>query len=442
MQELINGFVKKGIVIAADRLYLKANRGGLGLIKIENYISALQCSWIKRCSINLNDTWRWNLGLACNFRFSNIRPEMVNKDDTPIAANIVQSFARFQDKFWKINENFLQAPLVDNRMFLRAPPERRAPVRGLVDRNLLGPAFYDRHKETLLNLKMSCLIVNNVVVDFPTLNANSGLTFTQAAYFNLVTAGNFAITKYANKINSNGTAQSVDWFLTQVKKGSKKFRKILDTNVANIDVADLRVVNTFYQLVASDKPASNICGYQLGCWNWSFLSNRIRTFCFQFFNNSLGINTRIAARYRNGGAIINNSCTFCMKANCVNPAREDFAHVFYDCRYINNTCRRLSEIYFPANANPALDKVTYMTGMVTGANNLEGFFYLLTSVLINFTMWQSRMKKIIPSVASVVEDVDNLFDSCVIVSNKILNSVTDATPPICRRWTARHHGRG
>jgi hypothetical protein len=78
-------------------------------------------------------------------------------------------------------------------MFLRAPPERRAPVRGVVDRNLLGAAFYDRHKETLLNLKLNCLVNNNVDVDYRTLIDSTGLNFSQATYFNLVTAANFAI---------------------------------------------------------------------------------------------------------------------------------------------------------------------------------------------------------------------------------------------------------
>jgi hypothetical protein len=73
---------------------------------------------------------------------------------------------------------------------------------------------------------------------------------------------------------------------------------------------------------------------------------------------------------------------------------------------------------------------------------LSGFFYLLTAMLINFTVWQSRMKKSIPSVASIIEDVDNLFDTCVNVSSKISNTVPDAPPPICRRWTARNNGRG
>jgi hypothetical protein len=34
------------------------------------------------------------------------------------------------------------APLVDNKFFLRAAPERRAPVHGCVDKNLLGCDFY------------------------------------------------------------------------------------------------------------------------------------------------------------------------------------------------------------------------------------------------------------------------------------------------------------
>jgi hypothetical protein len=153
--------------------------------------------------------------------FSDLRLGTVNTADFPIMANIVKSFTRFHGQFALINENFLHAQLVDNRMFLRAPPARRAPVRGVVDRNLLGHAFYDTHKETLLTLRMDCLISNNVVVNYRALCDNTGLNFTQVAYLNLVTAGNFAIKKYANKGNSNGTDQTVEWQLAQIKRGSK-----------------------------------------------------------------------------------------------------------------------------------------------------------------------------------------------------------------------------
>jgi hypothetical protein len=138
-----------------------------------------------------------------------------------------------------INENYLQAQLVDNRMFLRAPPERRAPVRGIIDRNLLGPAFYTAHKDTLLTLKMNCLITNNAVVSFQALRIGTGLNFTQATYFNLVTAANFALTKFANKNESNGTDQTVEWFLAHLKRGSKKFRRILDMKFSAVNISEL-----------------------------------------------------------------------------------------------------------------------------------------------------------------------------------------------------------
>jgi hypothetical protein len=412
------------------------------MIKIENYIAALQCSWIKRCSSKINDTWRWTLGSCCNFVFSDLRRGSINRRDNPILADIVESFVKFQEQFWLLNENYLQAPLVDNRMFLRAPPERRAPVRGIIDRNLLGPDFYNAHKETLLTLKLSCIVNDNVVVSFNALRTGTGLDFTQATYFNLVTAANFAITKYSNKIGSNGTTQTVEWFIAQLKRGSKKFRRTLDGNINVKKIEELRVVGTFFQLINCEKPECFLIGKMYGCWNWYFLSNRIRTFCFQFFNNSLRIKTRIAARYRNAGVMLDNYCTFCVKSNAAQPAREDFVHIFYDCERVQNTCNRVSEALFPMDPDPVSRKATYFTGIVRGAGKIDSFFYLLTAVLVNYTVWQFRMKKIVPSIASILEDVDNLFDMCEWVSKKISETVSDANSPICRRWTARHHGRG
>jgi hypothetical protein len=234
----------------------------------------------------------------------------------------------------------------------------------------------------------------------------------------------------------------VDWFIAQLKRGSKKFRRTLDGNINVKKVEELRVVGTFFQLINCEKPECFLIGKMYGCWNWYFLSNRIRTFCFQFFNNSLGIKTRIAARYRNAGVMLDNYCTFCVKSNAAQPAREDFVHIFYDCDRIRNTCNRVYEALFPMDPDPVSRKATYFTGIVRGAGKTDGFFYLLTAVLVNYTVWQFRMKKIVPSLASILEDVDNLFDMCVWVSKKISDTVSDANSPICRRWTARHHGRG
>jgi hypothetical protein len=115
-------------------------------------------------------------------------------------------------------------------------------------------------------------------------------------------------------------------------------------NVEN-PIASLRVVHTFFQLTGSEKPDVNELGLLYGSLSWSFLSNQLRFFCFQFFNNSLGIASRIAARYRNGGAVVDQRCTFCLKSGSRVPHREEFLHVFYNCdsviRLRDNVAREL-----------------------------------------------------------------------------------------------------
>jgi hypothetical protein len=72
LQNLIDSYVTNGTRVAAERLYTKPKAGGLGLIRISTYLTALQCSWVKRCSFKINDSWRWELANSCNFCFDNL----------------------------------------------------------------------------------------------------------------------------------------------------------------------------------------------------------------------------------------------------------------------------------------------------------------------------------------------------------------------------------
>ncbi len=92
-----------------------------------------------------------------------------------------------------------------------------------MDRIFLGQQFYADHKERLLGLKMKSLIVDGRVSPNPDLLITTGIPFTQATYFRLITVGNFAVQKYADKENSNGTSIEVKTVVCGIKKGSKKF---------------------------------------------------------------------------------------------------------------------------------------------------------------------------------------------------------------------------
>jgi hypothetical protein len=47
LQDLMDGFCLGSLRIAKKKRYLPPSLGGLGLINVKNFISALQCSWIK-----------------------------------------------------------------------------------------------------------------------------------------------------------------------------------------------------------------------------------------------------------------------------------------------------------------------------------------------------------------------------------------------------------
>ncbi len=226
MQNIIDRFVTGSIVIAEDRLYSKPKNGGLGLIDLKNYITALQCSWIKRCRQQINDPWRWNLVASCNFRLEDLNLNNIDRSLFPVEYNIASSYEFFKKKFFCTNENFLHARLVNNEMFLRAAPERRVRENGHIGRNLLGGRFYDENKERLLCINMNDLVRNGAVVGYHTLLQNTGINFSQAVYMHLVRAGNFALTKYAGKEGSNGTSMTLGLFLDTIKKGSRRFRTI------------------------------------------------------------------------------------------------------------------------------------------------------------------------------------------------------------------------
>jgi hypothetical protein len=327
-------------------------------------------------------------------------------------------------------------------MFLRAPPERRAPVRGAVDRNLLGHGFFDNNKERLLALKMNCLVTQGRVVSFITLRLNTGLPFDAVTYMNLVTAGNFAIKKYANKNGSDGTCNSISWLLNQVRRGSKRFRRTMEKNVISKVISELRVVNTFFDIIQVEKPDRFTLSILYSSWSWTFLSNRFRTFCFQYVNNSLGIKTRIAARYRNRNVVLDDSCTFCLKKNVRNPSRETFMHLFYECPCIIMLRQRILEIFFPTVNDAISCRSTYFTGIVEGQNGDELFFNIMTALTVNFVVWQGKQKKIIPSLATVLEEVDNLFASVVNISENLKISASNCGALVCRRWREKQHGRG
>jgi hypothetical protein len=290
---------------------------------------------------------------------------------------------------------------------------------------------------------MSCMLRGDRVVSHDLLIRTTGLNFSEACYMHLSTAAAFAKKKYANKNGSNGTSLPLKWLIQQVKKGSKRYRTLIDRYKNDgHDISNLRVVKTFFELLDCPVPEKNRIQAIHGSWNWSFLGNRIRTFCFQFFNNSLSVGARLNARYRAGGIVIDDRCSFCVKSGINAPGRETFTHLFYDCPQLISIRNLVLRTYISNTDDERKKKLLIVAGCSGPVPANQNFLILLTSIFYNFTIWQWKLKKIIPSVTTVFFEIDNHFDNAVTCSNFIKNLATESVVPICRRWRERNDRRG
>ena len=80
----------------------------------------------------------------------------------------------------------------------------------------------------------------------------------------------------------------------------------------------------------------------LGAWNNFFLLGKMFTFLFKFYNNSLGLNSRVA-KFNN---TVDPGCTFCSLTNTRPVCKESFAHLFYYCDTTNKIIAEFFQRYF------------------------------------------------------------------------------------------------
>ena len=172
------------------------------------------------------------------------------------------------------------------------------------------------------------------------------------------------------------------------------------------------------------------------------MSNQVRFFCFQFFNNSLAVAARIAARYRNGGILVDQRCTFCIKSGTRVPYREEFLHVFYNCESVIRLRDTVARELFPPTNSPESRRRWCFTGLVPVNNEIDRFFYVLTSILLNYVLWQCKIKRLLPSTVTVLFDIDFMFDNICTISPRIRILAMANNSLLCRRWRTNGHGRG
>ena len=225
------------------------------------------------------------------------------------------------------------------------------------------------------------------------------------------------------------------------RKGSKQIRNILCLDrCRKIKVDELQSVRAFETLInIADIPVETKKSC-LSFWSNSFLPMDLREFSFKFFNNTLGINQRIA-NYVNGRMA---GCSFCTIFNNGPIPPETFIHLFFDCPQVTAVRNWFENTFLPdihlANRE---DKVKFwFYGITPDTNDCTNVFTLTLVQTILFCIWRLKLLKRLPVRNMVEIDGFLIMNRIIRACKEIREFMINSNYLLCRNWDQLSHRRG
>ncbi len=208
------------------------------------------------------------------------------------------------------------------------------------------------------------------------------------------------VTKKALSKIKNGNSDRIttaSGFLSTVKKGSKKFRKVLENDFSKTNVLNLRQVKTLYKNIDVDPPyGEKNLKTILALWNLSYLPSDIRTFVFKSTSNTLGL----GARVQHINPDIDPSCSFCKKCNRLPAPLESYLHFFFYCPTTFNIISKYAQKYI----QPELTVEHFFLG--TEDDSLfDNRMLILVNFILRYHLWAAKLKNSLPNINTIESDM-------------------------------------
>ena len=209
---------------------------------------------------------------------------------------------------------------------------------------------------------------------------------------------------------------SLEHFIQNKIKGSRKFREILNKkrkNTAEKEIAKMTQVKTYANLTGTVNTLLIRVKCMLGAWNNFSLPGKIRTFLFKFYNNTLGLNSRVA-KFNN---TVDPGCTFYSLSNTRPVCKESFSHLFYHCETTNKIIAEFFQRYFTINTP---DTNIFFSGNISIKEDENQSLQLALDVL-RYHIWTCKLEKKIPVISSLFSEINDTMGTIYAASTKIKN---------------------
>jgi hypothetical protein len=227
IKKSIYDFVQGRLTVARDKITLIPSHGGLGMIDIDTFIVAQQCSWLKRLHNGSDDTYKDILRIAGCDDLEIFDPTACNKNTWPVLGGIWDSICKFYERFATRDNNWEKIPVLFNPLL----PLNR-------EKKLIGTGFFMHNlppirKQLAKRLKTEDIWQNGRLKSLDEINQALPVQFSLASYLRLSGSSRFW-DKRALQKKMGKQSLSIPEFLSRFRKGSKSFRTVLNTG----DVSD------------------------------------------------------------------------------------------------------------------------------------------------------------------------------------------------------------
>ncbi len=186
----IDDFCIGPLKVAKNRRYEPPSAGGLGLINLRDFVSALQCTWVKRVHSHGVDTWRYDMLQLCFGNPFLLNTTLVKRNINPIIYNIAQSFERLSKTYYGTGKNYLKAYIYCNPLFVRGKGDN-----GILCRNFFGNGTPVNLLKKIAKLKLEDLLMRGGLKSLAQINTEFEVDFTLNTYMRLSEALTYFLEK-------------------------------------------------------------------------------------------------------------------------------------------------------------------------------------------------------------------------------------------------------
>jgi hypothetical protein len=413
---LIEKFVLGKLQVARDRIYNKAEQGGLGLLKIWELNVAMKCSWVNRWKkegTNVDITGALVLNTSRNRNIETIDHGRIDRKRAPSAHCIALAWAEFRTKVYENDGNLYSAQIFEN------PGIKSRIGRMIGEGNILSRARYHIARNSMISVKLGEIVTENGIIEKREMSEKLGIDLTEVEYGKLRDHISYIRGKFKPVWEMREKGKTMGEWLKPVKKGSNKLRALMSGRGSrvyrNFTFANIRPVVTLWEQMNIEIDEIIVsCGISL--WGIKEVDAEFRQYMFRWNQGMVHGNTVIS----HFGENVDRKCTFCKKVekdrinnelgreptaaeiNALNIMDENRPHILWECPIVNRCIREVYNRVWDKNGE--VEKKAFLMGRIVGFLETTQL-YMMVNMFIKYRIWKYKLAEALPNTNCIVNDV-------------------------------------